>query len=117
LTIKIMFDSIDYNPDFSSMIKESLLAFFLFLCMIQATHCQESTKSFRLGAAITPELSTAFFKQDPLTTYHASLGFSIQGNFYIDINPTIQLVSGLEYQFAKFTYRDYRPDFPGDDMK
>jgi hypothetical protein len=86
----------------------------LILLLARLAYSQESSNPVHFSVFVNPQWSTAFFKEDPLESYHASPGMMAGGNLMIHLSYRFQLLTGLEYQIAKYNYRDYSPNFPGD---
>lgn len=84
------------------------------LSLFQLALGQTEVKKLHFGLSLTPQLSVPVFDGEYLQRYEPRFGVAFGGDVNVDLGSKFQLRTGLEYQLARITYRDYSPMFPGD---
>lgn len=86
----------------------------ILLSLYQLAWGQIEDKKIHVGLSLTPQLSVPVFDDAYLQRYEPRFGVAFGGDVNADLSSKFQLRTGLEYQLARITYRDYSPMFPGD---
>lgn len=88
----------------------------VFLQMTFASFAQEAMKRSHFGFSITPQYSLQPLGASQVEGDKLRFCLGAGGDFYYDLNPGLQVKSGLSFQLARINYRDYSPLFPADVM-
>jgi|GEM_PF-3917941 len=87
--------------------------FIITLCWNVLCFGQETIKTTRFGISVTPQLNTTIFKdKEEIKEWKSTIGLAAAGNFHFDLSPKAQLVTGLEFQYIKYSYKDYSGTWP-----
>src|SRR5687767_4009567 len=92
------------------------LSICLFFCCSLISQEALTEKKMLVGFSLTPQISAVANGSEELHESKSNLSYILGGNLVWSISEKVQLLSGVNFQSAIISQRDYTPMFPADQM-